>query len=55
MVVPVVIAGVKATGAIFHGAGLPAIAAWLKVLAGFDLIFVILCYSVFRYVVEESS
>ena len=55
VVVPVVIAGVKATAGVFGGGGLPAIAGWLKVLVGFDLIFVLLCYSVFQYVVEESN
>lgn len=55
VVVPVVIAGVKATAGVFQGTGLAAIAGWLKLLAGFDLIFVLLCYSVFQYVVEESS
>jgi len=40
---------------VFGGSGLPAIAGWLKVLVGFDLIFVLLCYSVFQYVVEESN
>jgi heme exporter protein B len=55
VVVPVVIAGVRATAAVFQGQGPAAMASWLKLLVGFDLVFMLVCYSVFQYVVEESS
>lgn len=54
VIVPVVIAGVGATSGIFTGVPFTGIAHWVKLLAGFDLIFVVVCYYVFRYVVEET-
>jgi len=52
--VPVVIAGVKATTGVFQGQDVSAYANWLKLLGGFDLIFLAVCYYVFKYVVEEN-
>lgn len=54
VVVPVFIAGVKATTVIFLGDGLETLPNWLKILGGFDLIFTFLCYYLFKHVVEET-
>lgn len=53
VVIPLFIAAVKATSAIFQG-GTGGLANWFKILAGFDLIFLVVCYQVFKYVVEET-
>ena len=54
VVVPVVTAGVKATSAIFSGGDWALMSNWIKLLIGFDLIFLAVCYYVFKFVVEES-
>ena len=54
VVVPVVIAGVKATAALFSGGDWALMSNWIKLLTGFDLIFLAVCYYVFKFVVEES-
>jgi heme exporter protein B len=53
VVIPVVIGAVKSTARVLGGASLSEISSWLKLLIGFDLIFIILCYLTFEYVVEE--
>jgi heme exporter protein B len=53
VVVPVIIAAVKATGKILAASPLAEISSWLRLLVGFDLIFIILCYLTFEYVLEE--
>ncbi len=55
VIVPVVIAGVKATALLFQAPAAPGWIHWVKLLAGFDLIFVVVCYAVFRFVVEEAA
>jgi len=55
VIVPVAIAGVKATALLFQGAEPAAMVNWFKLLAGFDLIFLTVFYYVFKYVVEESA
>lgn len=55
VIVPVVIAGVKATAVILQSGETGGLANWLKILTGFDLIFVVVCYYVFRYVMEETG
>ncbi len=51
--VPVIIAAVKATGMILDGQPLMDYSMWLKVLAIFDLIFIVVSYLTFEYLLEE--
>jgi heme exporter protein B len=53
MMVPVVIAAVKATGVVMAGEPLSAAGDWLSLLVAFDTIFLAVCWLVFEYVVEE--
>jgi heme exporter protein B len=53
LVSPVLIGAVKATAALTAGGGLAGIAFWLKFLATFDAVFVIVCFLGFEYVVQE--
>ena len=52
VVVPVIIAAVKATGKILGGKGMDDIISWVKLLTGFDIIFLVVCFLTFEYVVE---
>ena len=51
--VPVIIAAVKATGMILDGAPMIDYSMWLKVLAIFDVIFVMVAFVTFEYLIEE--
>jgi heme exporter protein B len=51
--VPVVIAAVEATSQVFAGNAALDLARWLALLLAFDLIFVVVCFIVFDFVVEE--
>ena len=53
IVVPLIIASVKATEKIFEGSALPEIYGWLRILLAFDIIFFELSYLLFDVVVEE--
>lgn len=53
IVVPLVIAAVKATGQIFNGETLAAISGWLRLLLAFDLVFFLLSYAMFGVIIEE--
>ena len=55
VIVPVIIAGVRATGLVFQGSPGSDLGSWLKLLGGFDLVFVVVSAAVFRFVVEEAS
>jgi heme exporter protein B len=52
VIVPVIIAAVKATGKILGGKGLDDIIPWIKLLTGFDIIFLVVCFLTFEYVIE---
>lgn len=52
MMVPVIIAAVKATGVVMAGEPLSAAGDWLSLLVAFDVIFLAVCWLVFEYVVE---
>ena len=52
VIVPVIIAAVKATGKILGGKGFDDIIPWIKLLSGFDIIFLIVCFLTFEYVIE---
>lgn len=53
IIVPLVIAAVKATEQVLNGAAWAEMTGWLKILLAFDLIFFLLSYSTFGFVVEE--
>ena len=53
MMVPVIIAAVRATGAVLQGNGLSTVGDWMGMLISFDIIFFVVCFLVFDYVVEE--
>jgi len=53
VVMPLLLAAVKATGGLLDGDTLAGVSHWLQILIGFDLIFVALAYVLFDYVVEE--
>lgn len=51
--VPVILSAVNATAHALAGKGWSEITGWLKILAGFDLIFLLVCFVTFEYVLEE--
>ncbi|MGA9348140.1 MAG: heme exporter protein CcmB [Anaerolineae bacterium] len=53
VVVPAMIAAVKATGGILDGRPFSEIAHWLRLLVAFDVIFLAMSFMTFDYVVEE--
>jgi heme exporter protein B len=53
VVVPVLIAAVKASGGYLTGAGMDEILPWLNLLIVYDVIFIAIAFMVFDYVVEE--
>ena len=53
VVVPILIAAVKASGGYLTGADMSEILPWLNLLLVYDVIFTALAFMVFDYVVEE--
>jgi heme exporter protein B len=53
IVVPAMIAAVKATGSILNGQAFSEIAHWVRLLAVFDVVFLAISFMTFDYVVEE--
>lgn len=53
VMVPVLIAGVRATGSLLDGETLSDVSAWIKLLVAYDAIFVAAAFLLFDYVVEE--
>jgi heme exporter protein B len=53
VVIPVLIAAVKASGGFLTGDDASSIQAWINLLIVYDLIFVAIAFMVFDYVVEE--
>jgi heme exporter protein B len=53
LVVPVIIGSVTATGVILGGGTLGETGGWLKLLAAFDTIFLVIAYLTFDFVVEQ--
>lgn len=51
--IPLIIASVKATGAILRGDSFLEIYAWLKILVAFDMTFLFISYLTFEFVIEE--
>jgi heme exporter protein B len=52
VVVPILLAAVRASGAIVGSGDLELAAAWLRLLVGFDLVYAVVCTTLFRFVVE---
>ncbi|MEE9275234.1 MAG: heme exporter protein CcmB [bacterium] len=53
ILVPVLIAAVKATAALLGGSGWAGAADWVKLIVVYDLIFVVASAVLFEYVIEE--
>jgi heme exporter protein B len=53
VVIPVVIAAVKASGGYLSGAEMSEITPWLNLLVAYDVIFAALAFMLFDSVVEE--
>jgi len=53
VVIPILIAAVKASSGYLTGDDLGAILPWINLLVGYDVIFVALAFMIFDYVVEE--
>lgn len=53
IVIPLIIASVKATEKILAGSLLADISGWLRILLAFDIIFFLLSYWTFEFVLEE--
>jgi heme exporter protein B len=53
ILVPLIIAAVKATGIILDGKSIQAIYPWLKILIAFDFVFLLLAYLTFDFIMEE--
>ena len=51
--VPIFIAGVEGTTGALKGDPVSDYAGWIKLAAGFSIIFVVLSYLLFEYVLEE--
>lgn len=53
LLVPIIIAAVKATGFAISGRGFDPAVPWLNLMVAFDLIFVVVSYLVFGFALEE--
>ncbi len=53
ILVPVIISAVKSTEALLKGKTFFDISDWIKMLAAYDIIFVIIAFLIFQYVIEE--
>ncbi len=53
LVVPLFLAGVKVTAHLLAGKAVAGVAAWLNLMVGFDVIFLVVGWMVFAYVVDE--
>ena len=53
VVVPILIAAVKASGGYLTGGSMDEILPWLNLLIAYDVIFTSIAFMVFDYVVEE--
>ncbi|MCL5256194.1 MAG: heme exporter protein CcmB [Chloroflexi bacterium] len=53
IIVPLIIASVKATRAIIIGQAWADILPWLQLLGAFDVIFLVVCLLVFQFVIQE--
>jgi heme exporter protein B len=52
VVVPILLAAVRASNALVGSGDLDLAWAWLRLLVGFDLVYAVVCLVLFRFVVE---
>ena len=53
LTVPVILGAVRSTEAILGGGGLAEASQWIKLLGGFDIVFLVVCPLAFEFVLEE--
>jgi heme exporter protein B len=53
LTVPVILGSVHATESLLAGRGLADAAGWIKLLLGFDVVFLVVCPLLFEFVLEE--
>jgi heme exporter protein B len=53
LTVPVILGSVQATDALLAGRGLADAGHWIKLLVGFDVIYLVVCPLLFEFVLEE--
>jgi heme exporter protein B len=53
VLIPVILAAVKATGLVLHGDPMGELGSWVKLLSAVDILFLTTCLLVFEYVLEE--
>lgn len=53
VVVPILLAAVRASSALVGSDDLELAAGWLRLLVGFDLVYAVLCTAIYHFVVEE--
>jgi heme exporter protein B len=51
--IPILMAAVKATGSLINDATITNALSWIKILTGFDIIFLVISCLLFEYVVED--
>ena len=51
--IPVLLAAVKATGSLINEGTFTSASSWIKILTGFDIVFLVLSSLLFEYVVED--
>lgn len=53
VIVPVMLGSVRATEAMLGGSDMALAGSWLQLLAGFDLVYFVVCSAIFHFVVDE--
>lgn len=53
VIVPVMLGSVRATEAMLGSSDLALAGSWLQLLAGFDLVYFVVCSAIFHFVVDE--
>ena len=53
VLIPVILAAVKATGLVLNGDPMGELGSWLKLLVAVDVLFLTTCLLIFEYVLEE--
>jgi heme exporter protein B len=51
--IPILLAAVKATGVLINEGTFASAQSWIRILAGFDIIFLVISSLLFEYVVED--
>ena len=53
IVIPIIIAAVKASGLALAGESWDSLASWLQIIVAFDVIFLVVSFLIFAFVIEE--